>query len=30
MFIDSDKITGLFGQQPPVMSKKEKLKIDKA
>ena len=30
MFIDSGKITGLFGQQPPVMTTREEVKIDKA
>ena len=30
MFIDSGKITGVFGQQPPVMTTREELKIDKA
>ena len=30
MFIDSGKITGVFGQQPPVMTAREELKIDKA
>ena len=30
MFIDSGKITGLFGEQPPVMVTREELKIDKA
>ena len=30
MFIDSGKITGLFGEQPPVMTTREELKIDKA
>ena len=30
MFIDSGKITGVFGEQPPVMTKREELKIDKA
>ena len=30
MFIDSGKITGVFGEQPPVMTTREELKIDKA
>ena len=30
MFIDSGKITGIFGEQPPVMTTREQLKIDKA
>ena len=30
MFIDSGKITGVFGKQPPVMTSREELKIDKA
>ena len=30
MFIDSGKITGVFGAQPPVMTTREELKIDKA
>ena len=30
MFIDSGKITGVFGQKPPVMTTREELKIDKA
>ena len=30
MFIDSGKITGVFGEQPPVMITREELKIDKA
>ena len=30
MFIDSGKITGVFGKQPPVMTTREELKIDKA
>jgi|TARA_B000000532_G_scaffold7395_1_gene5597 hypothetical protein len=30
MFIDSGKITGVFGEQPPVMVTREELKIDKA
>ena len=30
MFIDSGKITGLFGEQPQVMTTREELKIDKA
>ena len=29
MFIDSGKITGLFGGQPPVMTTREELKINK-
>ena len=30
MFIDSGKITGVFGEQPPVMTTREEVKIDKA
>ena len=30
MFIDSGKINGVFGKQPPVMTTREELKIDKA
>ena len=30
MLIDSGKITGVFGEQPPVMTTREELKIDKA
>ena len=30
MFIDSGKISGIFGEQPPVMTTREQLKIDKA
>ena len=30
IFIDSGKITGVFGEQPPVMTTREELKIDKA
>ena len=30
MFIDSGKITGVFGEKPPVMIAREELKIDKA
>ena len=30
MFIDSGKIVGFLGQQPPVMTSTEELKIDKA
>ena len=30
MFIDSGKIIGVFGEQPPVMVTREELKIDKA
>ena len=30
MFIDSGKITGVFGEKPPVMTTREELKIDKA
>ena len=30
IFIDSDKISGVFGQQPPVMPKREELKINEA
>ena len=30
MFIDSGKIIGLLGQQPPVMTSREELKLDKA
>ena len=30
MFIDSGKIVGVLGQQPPVMAIREELKIDEA
>ena len=30
MFIDSGKITGVFGELAPVMTTREELKIDKA
>ena len=30
MFIDSGKIVGLLGKEPPVMQKREELKIDEA
>ena len=30
MFIDSGKITGVFGEQPPVMTSRAERKIDKA
>ena len=30
MYIDSGKIIGLLGQQPPLMTKREELKLDKA
>ena len=30
MFIDSGKITGIFGEQPPDMTTREELNIDKA
>ena len=30
MFIDSGKVTGVFGEHPPVMTTREELKIDKA
>ena len=30
MFIDSGKIIGIFGKEPPVMTTREELKIDKA
>ena len=30
IFNDSDKISGVFGQQPPVMRKREELKINEA
>ena len=30
MFIDSGKIVGVLGQQPPVMTIREELKIDEA
>lgn len=30
MFIDSGKIIGVFGEQPPVMTTIEELRIDKA
>ena len=30
VFIDSGKIIGIFGKEPPVMTIREELKIDKA
>ena len=30
MFVDSGKIIGIFGKEPPVMTTREELKIDKA
>ena len=30
VFIDSGKIIGIFGKEPPVMTSREELKIDKA
>ena len=30
MFIDSGKIVGVLGQQPPVLTTREELKIDEA
>ena len=30
MFIDSGKIVGVLGQQPPIMTTREELKIDEA
>ena len=30
MFIDSGKIVGVLGKEPPVMTKREELKIEKA
>ena len=30
VFIDSRKIIGIFGKEPPVMTTREELKIDKA
>ena len=30
MFVDSEKIVGVLGQQPPVMTTREELKIDEA
>ena len=30
MFIDSGKIVGVLGREPPVMQKREELKIEKA
>ena len=30
MFIDSGKIVGVLGQQPPVMTTREELKIEQA
>ena len=29
MFIDSGKIVGLLGKEPPVLTKREELKIEK-
>ena len=30
VFIDSGKIIGIFGKEPPVMTTREEIKIDKA
>ena len=30
MFIDSGRILGVFGKEPPLMTSREELKIDKA
>ena len=30
MFIDSGKIIGVFGKEPPLMKTREKLKVDRA
>ena len=30
MFVDSGKIVGVLGKEPPVMTKREELKIDNA
>tara|TARA_R100001460_G_scaffold22175_2_gene45121 strand:- start:413 stop:616 length:204 start_codon:yes stop_codon:yes gene_type:complete len=30
MFIDSGKVVGVFGKQPPVLTTREELKIEKA
>ena len=30
MFVDSGKIVGVLGKEPPVMTKREELKIEKA
>ena len=30
MFVDTGKIVGLLGKEPPVMQKREELKIEKA
>ena len=30
IFIDSGKISGVLGQQPPIMTKREELKINEA
>ena len=30
IFIDSGKISGVFGQKPPIMTKREELKINEA
>ena len=29
MFVDTGKIVGVFGKEPPVMQKREELKIEK-
>ena len=30
MFVDSGKVVGVLGKEPPVMTKREELKIEKA
>ena len=30
MFIDSGRILGIFGKEPPLMTTREELKVDKA
>ena len=30
IFIDTGKISGIFGQKPPIMTKREELKINEA
>ena len=30
MFIDSGKVVGVFGQEPPILTSREELKIEKA
>ena len=30
MFIDSGRIIGIFGKEPPLMTTREELKVDKA